>query len=88
MTISRFEAGKIQKSAWLSRREFLEKLKFHLGEDIKMRWGGGKNQYVTLLEIHNDIISIERAGKRENVSLNQVDGFTAKDEWYNQRKGV
>lgn len=53
-----------------------------------MRWGGGKNQYVTLLEIHNDIISIERAGKRENVSLNQVDGFTAKDEWYNQRKGV
>lgn len=88
MTISRGEAGKIQKSAWLPRGEFLEKLKLHLGEDIKMGWDGGKNQYVTLLEMHNDVISFERAGKIENISLNQVDGFTAKEEWYKQRKGV
>ena len=86
MTLSRKKWGEIQKSAWLSPGEFVEKLKLHVGEDIEMGLSGEKNQDVKLIEVKNGVVTFEGSGKKENVSVEQVGGFTTKEEWYNQRK--
>ncbi|MCL5783163.1 MAG: hypothetical protein M1476_04555 [Candidatus Thermoplasmatota archaeon] len=86
MTLSRREWGKIQKSAWLPPGEFAEKLKLHVGEVIEMRLNREKNQEVKLVEVKNGVVTFEGSGKKENVSVEHVSGFTTKEEWYNQRK--
>ena len=56
-----------QKASQILSLEFLEKLKQHISQDIKMRWEKGKNQYIRLLDVTNETVVIEKSGKIENI---------------------
>jgi hypothetical protein len=86
LDISRDEVSRIQKSAWVELPVFLEKLRAHKGEDIKLRWGRGRNYRVKLIDVGESTVSFERLSNIETVQIEQIDGFTSRDEWFNLRK--
>lgn len=86
LDISRDEVSRIQKSAWVELPVFLEKLRAHKGEDIKLRWDRGRNYRVKLIDVRENTVSFERSGNIETVPVEHIDGFTSKEEWFNLRK--
>lgn len=82
----REEMSKAQKSAWIPSLEFLEELKKHIGQDIRMRWEKSKNQRIRLIDVSNGTAKIEKSGNIEKIFVEKIDGFTTKEEWFNQRK--
>lgn len=77
MLIDRNKAREIQKSAWITPEEFKAKLIENQGKDIKLQLKGEKNQYVTIIGIsQNEVTLSEPEGKVISVPMSNVAGFT------------